>query len=195
MTRLPAFALALSLAALPTLAQEAAPDSAPAAPEVSMGIPEMPDASTAQPGQLYLAAKFDAWEQRCIKAVEGKDPCQLYQLLMGADGSPVAEISFFDLPEGGQAVAGATIVVPLETLLTANLRVGVDANAGKLYPYSYCNINGCVAKVGFTAEEIAAMQKGNEAAITIVPAAAADQSVKITVSLKGFTDGLASVAQ
>lgn len=202
MTRLPALAAlcfaSLSLAALPGAAQEATADSAapaPAVPEVSMGIPAMPDATTAQPGQLYLAAKFETWEQRCIKATEGKDPCQLYQLLLGADGSPVAEISFFGLPAGGQAVAGATVVVPLETLLTANLRVGVDADQGKLYPYSYCNINGCVAKVGFTADEVKAMENGNQATLTIVPAAAADQTVKIAISLKGFTAGIAAVAQ
>ncbi|NBZ87957.1 invasion associated locus B family protein [Stagnihabitans tardus] len=198
MTRLTLTALALTLAALPALGQETTTDSAPAAaaaPEVSMGIPEMPDAATAQPGQLYLASKSEAWEKRCIKATEGKDPCQLYQLLMGADGNPVAEVSFFTLPEGGQAVAGATIVVPLETLLTANIRVGVDATQGKLYPYSYCNINGCIAKVGFTAEEIKAMQSGNQSIITIVPAAAPKETVKIAISLKGFTAGLDSLSQ
>lgn len=196
MIRLPVLALALTLAALPALAQDTTADSAaPAAqPEVSMGIPEMPDQANAQPGQLYLGGKFELWEKRCLKSADGKDPCQLYQLLMGADGKPVAEISFFTLPAGGQAVAGATIVVPLETLLTANLRVAVDAAPGKLYPYSYCNINGCVAKVGFTADEIKAMQSGNQATISIVPAAAADQSVQIAVSLKGFTDGIGSLA-
>lgn len=191
MTRLPALALALCLSALPALAQETSDSAAPAAPEVSMGLPEgLPDQATAQVKQLYRAASFGGWEERCIKTEDGKDPCQLYQLLMGAENTPVAELSFFTLPEGGQAVAGATVVVPLETLLTANMRIAVDGTQGKLYPYSFCNVNGCIAKVGFTADEIKAMRAGKEAVITIVPAAAADKTVQIKVSLKGFSAGL-----
>jgi invasion protein IalB len=187
-------ALTLALGALPALAQDTTTDSTatqPAAqPEVSMGLPAgMPDKATAQVGQLYLAAAFELWELRCFKTADGKDPCQLYQLLLGADKSPVAEVSFFTLPEGGQAAAGATIVAPLETLLTANMRIAVDGTPGKLYPYSFCNINGCVAKVGFTADEVTAMQNGGAAVITIVPAAAPDKTVLIDMSLKGFTAG------
>lgn len=197
MTRLPALALALTLAATSAMAQEATGDStAPAAqPEVSMGVPDgLPDATTAQVGQLYLAEKFEIWEKRCFKTEDGKDPCQLYQLLVGADNNPVAEVSFFTLPAGGAAAAGATVVVPLETLLTQNLRVAIDGTQGKLYPFSFCNINGCVAKVGFTADEVKALESGNEAKLTIVPAAAPDKTVEIKISLKGFTAGFAAIA-
>lgn len=192
MMRLPALALGLTLAALPAFAQEAAAPTADSG--VSMGVADgMPDAASAQVGQLYLAEKFEQWEKRCIKSEDGKDPCQLYQLLIGADNSPVAEVSFFSLPAGGQAVAGATVVVPLETLLTANLRVAIDGAQGKLYPYAFCNPNGCVAKVGFTADEVKALQSGQKAVLTLVPAAAPDQTVKIDISLKGFTAGFDAV--
>ncbi len=200
MTRLLPLAATLTLLALPALAQTATGDStaAPAAPaaqpEVSMGVPDgLPDQASAQVNQLYLLAKSEAWEERCIKTADGKDPCQLYQLLRGADNSPVAEISFFTLPPGGQAAAGATIVVPLETLLTKNLSVAIDAAQGKLYPYSFCNVNGCVAKVGFTADEVKALQSGNQAKLTLVPAAAPDKTVEIPISLKGFTAGFAAI--
>lgn len=192
MTRLPAYALALTLAlaALPGAAQDTAKTDSAASADVSMGVPDgMPTKDTAQVGQLYLAQKFDAWELRCIKKEDGKDPCQLYQLLHGADGGAVAEASFFNLPAGAQAAAGATIIAPLETLLTANLKLAIDGAQAKLYPYSFCNTNGCVAKVGFTADELKAMESGSKAVMTIVPAAAPDKTVTVEVSLKGFTEG------
>jgi invasion protein IalB len=179
---------ALCGASLPALAQTTA-TTAPA-DGLAMGVPDgIPDQAKAQLGGIYLAAKFDAWDQRCVKKSDGADPCQLYQLLKDDTGNPVAEISFFTLQPGSQAVLGANVLAPLETLLTANLRIGVDAGTAKIYPFSYCDMNGCVAKVGFTAEDLAALQAGTDAIMTIVPAAAPNKTVVIKIALKGFTAG------
>ena len=76
------------------------------------------DASAPQIGETYTAETNGDWDLRCIKTEEGIDePCQMYQLMADDAGTPVAEISIFRLPEGGRAVAGATIIVPLETSL------------------------------------------------------------------------------
>lgn len=144
-------------------------------------------------GQPYVKANFDAWEQRCIKTETGADPCQLYQLLKDNEGTAVAEFSMFNLPAGGQAVAGATIIVPLETLLTENLQLVVDSGKPRVYPFTFCAQMGCVARVGFTAEDLAQFKKGNKATVTIVPMVAADQKVSVEVSLKGFTAGFKAV--
>ena len=170
--------------------------AAPAAPAdgISMGVSDgLPDAAHAELNKVYLAASFDAWEQRCVKTADGADPCQLYQLLKDQTGNPIAEISFFPLPAAGQAAIGATIMLPLETLLTANLRIAIDDAKGKFYPFSYCTISGCLAKVGFTGDELATMQKGTNASLTIVPAAAPDKTVLVNVSLKGFTAGYTAI--
>ena len=53
---------------------------------------------------------------------------------------------------------------------------------------------GCVARVGFTAEEIAAFKAGGKATMTIVPAVAPDKTVALDMSLKGFTAGFDAVA-
>jgi invasion protein IalB len=167
----------------------AAGAAAPAAPAdgMSMGVPDgMPDQTTATVNQIYLAAKFDAWEQRCVKTADGSDPCQLYH--------PVAEITIFVLPPGGQAAFGASIMAPLETLLTANLKLAIDTNKPKLYPYSYCTAGGCLAKVGFTADELAILKKGSVIALTVVPAAAPDKVVTAKISLKGFSAAYQAVA-
>ncbi|MGV8986304.1 MAG: invasion associated locus B family protein [Cypionkella sp.] len=179
----------------PAPAADAAPAPATAQDGISMGLPDgLPDQANAAEGQVYLAATFDAWEQRCVKQANGADPCQLYQLLKDQSGNPVSEISIFTLPAGGQAVFGASIMAPLETLLTANLRVAVDQNKAKFYPFSYCTQAGCVAKIGFTADELAMMKKGTAAVLNIVPAAAPDKVVTVSISLKGFSAAYQAVA-
>lgn len=174
---------------------------APAAPAattvpaegVSMGQ-EVGAAPADGPGSVYVKSTHDDWELRCVKAEDGSDPCQLYQLLKDEKGNSVAEISLFALPEGGKAVAGANIIAPLETLLTQQLQIQIDTAKAKVYPFTWCDRGGCVARIGFTAEEVAALKAGNKATVTIVPAAAPDQKVNLNLSLKGFTAGYDAVA-
>lgn len=172
-------------------AEPAEPAEAPeagAGPADDLNLGE-PVAEEPQVGQPYERAAFGDWALRCIQAEEGPDPCQLYQLLLDAEGNAVAEISMFPLPEGQEAAAGATIVAPLETLLTEELTLSVDGTAARRYPFTFCNSAGCIARVGFTAEEIAQFKAGNAAQLSIVPAAAPDQRVELTISLSGFTEG------
>lgn len=140
-------------------------------------------------GQTYVAEEFGDWQMRCVKSSEGKDPCQLYQLLRDAEGTAVAEFSVFDIPEGQKAAAGATVVTPLETLLTAELRLAVDGGQARRYPYSFCSQMGCFARLGFTQPEVDAFKAGNAATVTIVPAAAPNDVVALKLSLSGFTAG------
>jgi invasion protein IalB len=184
----------LAVSGLPAQSQETAP-----ADDLSLGTaanaaPAVLTSETAQVGQGYLAATFDQWEQRCEKTEDGKDPCQLFQLLKDADGNAVSEFSMFALPAGGKAAAGATVVVPLETLLTASLTIQIDTAEPKLYPYTFCTQVGCVARVGFTAEEVEQFKKGAKATVTVVPAAAPEVAVSLDVSLEGFTAGYEAVA-
>lgn len=170
-------------------AAEAAPADGANAENLSMGTPANDGV-----GSTYSKAAFDAWEQRCVRTESGQDPCQLYQLLKDAQGTAVAEINMFPLPEGGEAVAGATFIAPLETLLTAGLRIGIDGAEAKIYPFTFCARIGCVARIGFTAAEHDAFKKGAQAKVTIVPAVAPDETVELSVSLKGFTAGYDAVA-
>lgn len=193
-------ALTLGLAGFAATAQttteQPAADAA-TAEGLSMGAdaaPGMKTKETAAVGEVYLAGNFELWEHRCEKTEAGTDPCQLYQLMRDADGQAVAEISLFTLPAGGQAVAGATIIAPLETLLTQNLLIAIDDGKAKIYPFTFCFANGCVARVGFTAEEIDQFKKGGKATVTIVPAAAPETKVAVEMSLKGFTAAYDSLA-
>ena len=44
--------------------------------------------NTVAVGQAYKKEDFGAWTLRCVRTEEGVDPCQLFQLLLGPDGSP-----------------------------------------------------------------------------------------------------------
>ncbi|NPD13627.1 invasion associated locus B family protein [Xinfangfangia sp. D13-10-4-6] len=173
---------------------EAAPEApasteAPAAPAVDLSMGS--DVGGQAESSVYTKATFEAWEQRCEKVGLEADPCQLYQLLKDADGSPVAELAIFTLPEGapGPAVAGANFIAPLETLLTEGMQLTVDTGKPRAYPFTVCTQIGCVARIGFTAEEIAGFKKGATATFSISPFVAPDQKVNLPVSLKGFTAG------
>ena len=128
------------------------------------------------------------WVLECTKAGPEPRPCRLYQLMEDDAGNPVAEITLYKLatPAGG-AVAGATIVVPLETMLTAQLTVAVDGANAKRYPFAFCNQIGCFSRIGLSQEDIEGYKAGTTADMIIVPAAAPDQIVKVNMSLSGFT--------
>lgn len=194
-----ALALLIALAAAPMMAQTteeppAADASAAEAPADALAMGQEVGAADG-PGSTYTAASFEAWDQRCVRTETGVDPCQLYLLLKDKDGNSVAEFTMFNLPKGseGPAIAGATFIAPLETLLTAGMMLQIDASKPKAYPFTFCTQIGCVARIGFTAEEIAQMKQGAKAVITIVPFVAPDEKVELTMSLKGFTAGLDAV--
>ncbi len=141
-------------------------------------------------GNPYTREVIGSWEMRCIKAEEGsteEEPCQMYQLMDDSQGVAVAEVSLFRLPAGGKAIAGATIIVPLETSLPDQVTLAIDGSKARRYPYAFCNQIGCYVRLGLTAEDIAAFKRGNEAVMTIIPALAPDQKVELTLSLSGFT--------
>ena len=154
---------------------------------LAIGTPEGP-----QVGETYAREAFTDWELRCVKTEDGNDPCQLYQLLKDGTGNSVAEINIFSIPEGQQAVAGATLITPLETLLPPQVRMSIDGGEAKRYPFSFCTQIGCIARLGFTEAELAELKRGASAKVTIVPAAAPDQTVELTMSLSGFTAGFAA---
>lgn len=177
----------LSTAALlsfsaPLTAQESEETS----PDVQLDLGQ-PVGEGPKVGERYSKEKFGDWDLACINTGTDQDPCSMLQVLSDTQGNPTAEVSIFRLEGSGQAVAGGTIIVPLETLLTAQVTVAVDGGNGKRYNFSFCNQLGCIAQVGFTQVDIDAFRAGNVATVTIVPAPAPEQRVQLEMSLTGFT--------
>ncbi|MFW8634688.1 invasion associated locus B family protein [Cribrihabitans pelagius] len=141
-------------------------------------------------GQRYSKEKHGSWDLACVRTEEDTDPCSLLQVMKGPEGNAIAEFSLFRIEQkGAQAVAGATVIVPLETLLPAALTIAIDGAPGKRYNYSFCNQMGCVAQIGLTQGDIDAFKKGKEAVLSLRPAPAPDQVVTMKLSLNGFTAG------
>ena len=143
-----------------------------------------------QVGQSYFRETFTDWSLRCVRAPEGQpDPCELYQLLTDENGNEVAEFSIIPLPEGRDAVAGATIVAPLGTLLSEDVVISVDGAEARRYRFTVCNQAGCAAQFGLTQSQLDQMKRGSRATVRVVPFQAPDQEVLLEVSLSGFTAG------
>lgn len=193
-----AFALALSLAA-PAFAQTTTPPAETPATEAPVTDQDVAKAGISMGeevdavGSTYTRETHGDWQLSCVRSGTAADPCQLYQLMQDDQGNSVAEISIFNLPKGSQAVAGASIVTPLETLLTSQVTMRVDNGQAKRYPFTLCASMGCIARVGFTEAELNSFRRGNKATFVIVPAMLPDEQVEITMSLKGFTAGYEAV--
>ena len=138
-------------------------------------------------GEPYLADKLGEWSLQCIRTQDGNDPCEMNQLLLNAEGQPMSEISLFRLPGNEGAVAGANIIVPLETLLSSPLIISFNAETSKQYPYSFCNAIGCIARIGLTNSEVDLLKKGKFANITVTHISRPNQPITFGMSLKGFT--------
>lgn len=169
------------------------------------GLAHAQDESAAEPdtdapalGEPYLAATHRDWQVLCTRLeAEGPEICEMYQLLSETNGQPVAEISIAALGEDGDITAGATITTPLETFLPTGLgfRTSADADAMRIEEFRVCTVIGCVVRMGLSAEEVATLQSGTEAFLTIAPFVAVDQPVDIRISLLGFTAALADVRE
>nr|WP_111300943.1 invasion associated locus B family protein [Paracoccus saliphilus] len=204
---------ALALVAGPAFAQDAAPAETPAAEQpaeapaapadapaaatdeaaAATATPEEAapaDAATAdaeRPGSYYPKSEHGDWTIRCIRAGEGKDPCEMYKLLTDEDDNAVAELTLIPLSNGNVA-AGATVVAPLETDLIEGL--GFQVNGGEMrgYPFSFCAPVGCVSRLGFTEAELNGLKRGREATVQLLPFGGdPNKPVRLVMSLTGFT--------
>ena len=150
---------------------------------LSLGVP----INLPKIGEPYLGEQFGDWSLKCIRAEDGKDPCEMTQLLLNDQGHPMSEVSLFRIREGQSAVAGANIIVPLETLLTNPMILALEDGTRKQYPYTFCNAVGCIARIGLTETEIDVLKKGARAQITVIHISRPNQPITFDISLKGFT--------
>ena len=141
-----------------------------------------------QVGSYYTKSTHNSWILRCLRTPDGKDPCELYQLLKDTADKPVAEISV--IPFTGQAAAILNFVAPLETDLQAGLGIQIDSGKNNQYPFMVCAPIGCVSRIGLTQAELDSFKRGNKATISLLPFGAEPaNAVKLDMSLSGYTAG------
>lgn len=146
-------------------------------------------------GKVYVKDTQGDWTVRCYHTKDNKDPCEMFQILKDDKGNSVAEYSLVPLPAGGQAVAGATITTPLETLLTQDVTIGIDGSGAKRYPFLLCNPTGCFARIGLTQQDLDSYKKGTKGTMTIFAAQQPQSPIALNISLKGFTAAFEEVAK
>lgn len=165
-------------------ATDAAASEAPAGDAAATGEATEPEVGTYYAGEVH-----GDWTTRCLKADNGPDPCELFQLLRDGQGNSVAEVGLIPL-SGGPVAAGLTVTAPLETDLGAGLGLQIDSAEGKAYPFNVCFQAGCVSRIGLTPAEVSALKRGKAAKVTVVPFGVDPANgVELQMSLSGFTAG------
>lgn len=146
----------------------------------------------AQSALAQESETFGAWTRICT--TEGaQQSCLISQVLQDEEGNNVAEVSIVDVADGGETVAGISIATPLDTLLLPGVRFQVDAFDENRLPFNFCQPGGCVVQIGLTQENIDIFSAATAAAVTIVPIAAPDVEVPLSLSFEGFADAYASL--
>ena len=189
MTRIVTLTACLATLAVGPVFAQNTDGEAPTAPELPLG-----QTATAQAPQIYEREAHGDFSVRCARVPDtAVEPCQLFQRLTDANGNPTADVNFFDVAGDGQVQGGATVVTPLQTLLTSQVTLSVDCGAERRYPFAFCDTQGCYSRMGFTAAEMAEFRAGATATISVRPALAPEQLVVMNMSLAGFTAGMQAI--
>ncbi|WP_224814799.1 invasion associated locus B family protein [Hasllibacter sp. MH4015] len=164
----------------------------------------LPDRAEVEPGEPYVSDIFRDWQIRCIRAEgdEAPDRCEMFQLLEEENGNPVAEFRISAaLFEQDDTVATATILTPLDTLLSPGLQIQIDDNPPATVPYAFCRPIGCFVQLALTADDISQFESGADTAVRLF-ALIRDESgqmggapVPTVASLRGFTAAFASLEE
>ncbi|ABD55066.1 invasion associated locus B family protein [Jannaschia sp. CCS1] len=164
----------------------------------------LPDRTEVEPGEPYVADIFRDWQVRCIRSEEDTVPdrCEMFQLLEEENGNPVAEfrISAALIEEEG-TVANATLLTPLDTLLSPGLQIRVDDAEPAIVPFAFCREIGCFVQLSLSAENIDQFENGADAQVVLF-ALVRDElgqfggsPVPTSASLRGFTAAFESLEE
>ena len=151
--------------------------------------------SDPQQTEPYIKERFENWTLKCIKPVNSIERCEANQIIFNQKQQPVAEISIIKLPKGQVAAAAATIIVPLETILSEGLVLAIQELEPKRYQFKFCNSLGCFSQIGLTEDEVEALKRKEKASIFLKHISSGDQQIVIPMSLDGFTKTFANVIQ
>ena len=151
--------------------------------------------SEPQKTEPYIKERFQNWTLKCIKPVNSVERCEANQIIFNQKKQPVAEISIIKLPKGQVAAAAATIIVPLETILSEGLVLAIQELEPKKYQFKFCNSLGCYSQIGLTDNEVDALKRKEKASIFLKHISSGDQQIVIPMSLDGFTETFSNVIQ
>ena len=129
------------------------------------------------------------WTLTCFGTGVGRT-CGMTQAVLNQEGTNVAQVEMFRLPDNPNFEFGAIVVTPLETWLEPGLILRIDNGDVHRYPYRYCFDQGCVVQLGLTGEQIDAMRLGLIVHLRIFKESFPDDPVDLQLSLAGFTKSM-----
>ena len=146
------------------------------------------DTMAGEPRELqpYIKETNKDWNLKCIAPKNSIERCEANQIIVNDKKQPVAEISIFKLSDNQAAEAAATIIVPLETILSEGLILAIQDLEPKKYQFKFCNRLGCYSQIGLIKEEVEALKNKERASIYLKHISSGDQQVIIPISLDGF---------
>ncbi len=156
----------------------------------------LPNRDEVEAGETFVAEIYRDWQVRCIRADsdEAPDRCEMFQLLEEENGNPVAEFRIsVALVTEDDAVANATVLTPLDTLLSPGLQMQIDDAEPVVLPYAFCRPIGCFVQISLTEQNVDLFQNGADATVVLF-ALTRDElgqigglPVPTQASLRGFT--------
>lgn len=170
-----------------------APAAAPAAEAPAM-LPQIAaNAEAAAPGQAYVKQDFTDWQMRCLKTELDSDPCELFQELKNAQGTPISQVTFSAV-DAGDITAIATVMMPLETDLLHGLTMQIDTGTEQKIPFATCIPVGCMARIALSEKDLGLFKRGKAAKMSVLPFLAPPEAKEnLNLSLAGFTAGMDAV--
>ncbi len=142
----------------------------------------------------FVKATYGKWRVICVQS-DDVENCAMSIRLTDANGNPTADMSIEALPNGKEAVAGATLVTPLATLLPPGIAYSIDSDRARRYQFDWCDRGGCISRFGFTEEEVGFMEEGKLGKLTIVAVADQANPLSLDVPLDGFKDAWADISK
>lgn len=147
--------------------------------------------SSAQNGTI-----FDDWRLTCRAPAVDQTVCNIFQVLTVTEtGDFLAEVSLQPAVVDGEAAVVLALSTPTDMLLT--MRPGYKVGAGsETLPLEWrtCSSSVCLASRVLQKDEVLALKAGSE---IVMGYQSVNQAapLRFSVSLKGVTEGLASMTQ
>lgn len=139
-------------------------------------------------GEAPVTETFDNWEKRC--GDDGR--CYIFQQALNEEAKPLLRVRIVKLEspipdgEGGQVLARADIITPLDVFLPQGVGLKIDDGPIQTALYVRCRPVGCVACPPLTSALIDNMKSGGTATFILSRDAQADP-ILAPLSLSGFT--------
>lgn len=137
--------------------------------------------------------EFDDWNYVCVKDDDGNDFCQAQHIILNQRGGRMATIEVFRLPEGSSFAAGAAIATPLGVNLSKKIELQIEGAPSRLYDYSICVSDGCLARIGLTQLALERLIAGSQSSIKVFVGLTGEREIKLEFPSNGFAESYAKL--